>query len=55
MAPKTEVPTLSGLDRKALLDKLYGGLDTMPAIEAEMDARDQRGRAAGRVGMRTDV
>ena len=27
---------------KALLDKLYGGLDTMPAVEAEMDARDLR-------------
>ena len=27
---------------KALLDKLYSGLDTMPAIEAEMDARDLR-------------
>ena len=27
---------------KALLDKLYGGLDTMPTVEAEMDARDLR-------------
>jgi len=27
---------------KALLDKLYGGLDTMPAVEAEMAARDLR-------------
>jgi hypothetical protein len=27
---------------KALLDKLYGGLDTMPAVEAELDARDLR-------------
>src|SRR5918995_351727 len=27
---------------KALLDKLYSGLDTMPAVEAEMDARDSR-------------
>jgi hypothetical protein len=27
---------------KALLDKLYSGLDTMPAVEAEMDARDLR-------------
>ena len=27
---------------KALLDKLYGGLDTMPAVEAEMDASDLR-------------
>jgi hypothetical protein len=27
---------------KALLDKLYGGLDTMPVVEAEMDARDLR-------------
>jgi hypothetical protein len=27
---------------KALLDKLYHGLDTMPAVEAEMDARDLR-------------
>jgi hypothetical protein len=27
---------------KALLDKLYGGLDTMPAVEAEMDAGDLR-------------
>lgn len=27
---------------KALLDKLYSGLDTMPVIEAEMDARDLR-------------
>jgi hypothetical protein len=27
---------------KALLDKLYSGLDTMPAAQAEMDARDLR-------------
>lgn len=27
---------------KALLDKLYGGLDTMPAAEIEMDAGDLR-------------
>ena len=27
---------------KALLDKLYSGLDTMPVVEAEMDARDLR-------------
>jgi hypothetical protein len=27
---------------KALLDKLYSGLDTMPAVEAEMDASDLR-------------
>ena len=27
---------------KALLDKLYCGLDTMPAVEAEMDAGDLR-------------
>ena len=27
---------------KALLNKLYSGLDTMPAVEAEMDARDLR-------------
>jgi hypothetical protein len=27
---------------KALLDKLYGGLDTMPAVEVQMDARDLR-------------
>lgn len=27
---------------KALLDKLYSGLDTMPAAEAAMDARDFR-------------
>jgi hypothetical protein len=27
---------------KALLDKLYSGLDTMPAVEAEMDAHDLR-------------
>lgn len=27
---------------KALLDKLYSGLDTMPTVEAEMDARDLR-------------
>ncbi len=27
---------------KALLDKLYGGLDTMPVVETEMDARDLR-------------
>jgi hypothetical protein len=27
---------------KALLDKLYSGLDTMPAVEAEMDAGDLR-------------
>src|SRR5688572_31438544 len=27
---------------KALLDKLYDGLDTMPAVEAEMNARDLR-------------
>jgi hypothetical protein len=27
---------------KALLDKLYSGLDTMPAVKAEMDARDLR-------------
>ena len=27
---------------KALLDKLYHGLDTMPAVQAEMDARDFR-------------
>jgi hypothetical protein len=28
---------------KALLDKLYSGLDTMPAVEADMNARDLRG------------
>jgi hypothetical protein len=27
---------------KALLDKLYSGLDTMPAVEADMHARDLR-------------
>jgi hypothetical protein len=27
---------------KALLDKLYSGLDTMPAVEAEMNAQDLR-------------
>ena len=27
---------------KALLDKLYSGLDTMPVVEAEMNARDLR-------------
>ena len=27
---------------KALLDKLYSGLDTMPSVEVEMDARDLR-------------
>ena len=27
---------------KALLNKLYHGLDTMPTVEAEMDARDLR-------------
>jgi len=27
---------------KALLDKLYSGLDTMPAAQAQMDARDMR-------------
>jgi hypothetical protein len=27
---------------KALLDKLYSGLDTMPAVEAETNARDLR-------------
>jgi hypothetical protein len=27
---------------KALLDKLYSGLDTMPAVEAEMNANDLR-------------
>lgn len=27
---------------KALLDKLYSGLDTMPTVEAEMDASDLR-------------
>ncbi len=27
---------------KALLDKLYSGLDTMPAVEVEMNARDLR-------------
>ena len=27
---------------KALLDKLYSGLDTMPAVEAQMNARDLR-------------
>jgi hypothetical protein len=27
---------------KALLDKLYSGLDTMPAVEAELDASDLR-------------
>jgi hypothetical protein len=27
---------------KALLDKLYSGLDTMPAVEAEMSAHDLR-------------
>ena len=27
---------------KALLDKLYCGLDTMPAVEAEMDAGNSR-------------
>src|SRR4051794_2028260 len=30
------------LSGKALLDKLYSGLDTMPAVEAEMNARDMR-------------
>src|SRR5215212_8270950 len=27
---------------KALLNKLYGGLDTMPTVAAELDARDLR-------------
>jgi hypothetical protein len=30
------------LSGKALLDKLYSGLDTMPVVEAEMNARDLR-------------
>jgi hypothetical protein len=30
------------LSGKALLDKLYSGLDTMPAVEAEKNARDLR-------------
>src|ERR1044072_9002805 len=30
------------MSSKALLDKLYSGLDTMPTVEAEMDARDLR-------------
>jgi hypothetical protein len=30
------------MSSKALLDKLYSGLDTMPAVEAEMDAGDLR-------------
>jgi hypothetical protein len=30
------------MSSKALLDKLYSGLDTMSTVEAEMDARDLR-------------
>jgi hypothetical protein len=30
------------MSSKALLNKPYGGLDTMPAVEAEMDASDLR-------------
>jgi hypothetical protein len=30
------------MSSKALLDKLYSGLDTMPAAQAQMDARDLR-------------
>lgn len=30
------------MSSKALLDKLYSGLDTMPAVEAEISARDLR-------------
>ena len=40
---------------KALLDKLYGGLDTMPAVEAEMDARDLRRLTDEFLGKPTDL
>jgi len=39
---------------KALLDKLYGGLDTMPAPQAAMDARDFRRLTDDFLGKPTD-
>lgn len=43
------------LSGKALLDKLYSGLDTMPVIEAEMDARDLRGLTDDFLGKPTQL
>ena len=40
---------------KALLDKLYSGLDTMPAVEAEMNARDLRRLTDDFLGKPTDL
>jgi hypothetical protein len=40
---------------KALLDKLYSGLDTMPTVEAEMDARDLRRLTDDFLGKPTQV
>lgn len=40
---------------KALLDKLYGGLNTMPAVEAEMDASDLRRLTDDFLGKPTDL
>lgn len=40
---------------KALLDKLYNGLDTMPTVEAEMNAGDLRRLNDDFLGKPTDV
>jgi hypothetical protein len=40
---------------KALLDKLYSGLDTMPVVEAEMNARDLRQLTDDFLGKPTDL
>jgi hypothetical protein len=40
---------------KALLDKLYAGLDTMPAVEAEMNASDLRRLTDEFLGKPTDL
>jgi hypothetical protein len=40
---------------KALLDKLYSGLDTMPAVQAELNARDLRSLTDDFLGKPADV
>lgn len=42
------------LSGKALLDKLYSGLDTMPAVEAEMNARELRSLSDELLGKPTE-
>ncbi len=43
------------MNSKALLDKLYSGLDTMPAAQAQMDARDLRRLTDDFLGKPTDL